>query len=152
MLRILTIAVVSLVSLFGGLKALAADSASDIDGGIVGMRLQDKNGEDCGRIVATVENTRGAVKYILLMPEELNPSEDSLIPIPGKLIEAGKEGDALVAPISRDTLENAPRVKHRDLSTLDSPGKQHEVNTYFADEQGLRRPKPPSNLGIIRIK
>jgi hypothetical protein len=152
MFRILTFAVLSFFTLFTGLTALAEDPVSDQRAGIIGRRLQDKNGEDLGRIVATVKNQQGAFNYIILMPEELQGSEDSLIPIPGDLINTGKEDDALFTSISREKLQNAPRVNPTDLNAMGSTEKQLEVNTYFTVDQRLRRPSPPRSLRIIPIQ
>ena len=130
-----------------------ANPVSESEAIIVGKRLQNKDGEDLGQIVATVRNRRGTINYILLKTEEPKALDDDVIPVPWKLIAAGAAGNSFITSISSQKLQSAPRVDRRELETLSILEKQREVDAYFADEPVLRKKiKAPRNLRITPIQ
>jgi sporulation protein YlmC with PRC-barrel domain len=111
-------------------QAFAAPMGPQRSSEIIGMSVQNQQGEKLGKIDELLINRDGVVQYAVLSHGGVLGIGDKLIPIPWKAFKPGKEEKTLLLNMDKKVLEKAPSFDPKKWPDVSSTEWQEKFQYY----------------------
>jgi len=105
-------------------------------GEFIDKSVLSRDGEELGNLQDIIIGRDGEAKFAILAFGGFFGIGQEQVAVPWSMIQTSPEQDALMANVTRETLDNAPSYD----ATAYSPEWEREVNAYYGEEAGMQAP------------
>ncbi len=98
---------------------------------LINKNVISTNNEPLGRVENLLISRNGEVSYLLVSPARGLKGEGQMVAVPWRAANPSVRGDQIALSVTRGQLESAPTFSPSNLSRLQSPETQQQVNSYF---------------------